>query len=121
VFLDYIVDGRSLWGDHRVRPEFHEIPPLGWLSVSADHDAAARLVLEAPPDLGSRTSIFVRASCGDLDCGSISVVIERDGDTSCGAIRRASVGVERVEGDLRSVHLKPGYDRHQGPPPSSSR
>jgi hypothetical protein len=22
--------------------------------------------------------------------------------------------VQRVEGDLRSMHVKPGYDRHQG-------
>jgi hypothetical protein len=79
-FLDYIVDGRSLWSDHRVGLEFHEISPLGWLPVSADNDAAARLVLEAPPDLGERTAIFVCASCGALDCGAVSVVIERDGD-----------------------------------------
>ena len=23
-------------------------------------------------------------------------------------------GVQRVESDLRSMHIKPGYDRHQG-------
>jgi hypothetical protein len=71
--------GTPLWSDHRLGPEFHEIPPLGSLPVSADNDAAARLLLEAPPDLGERTAIFVCASCGDLDCGAISVVIERDG------------------------------------------
>jgi hypothetical protein len=32
----------------------------------------------------------------------------------------ARFGVQRVEGDLRSMHVKPGYGRHQGPPPSSS-
>jgi hypothetical protein len=26
----------------------------------------------------------------------------------------ARFGVQRVEGDLRSMHVKPGYDRHQG-------
>jgi hypothetical protein len=26
----------------------------------------------------------------------------------------ARLGVQRVEGDLRSMHVKPGYDRHQG-------
>jgi hypothetical protein len=31
------------------------------------------------------------------------------------------LGVQRVEGDLRAMHVKPGYDRHQGPPSSSSR
>lgn len=79
-FLDYIIDGGSLWSDYGVGPEFGETPPLGWLPAAADHEAAARLVLEAPPDLGERTSIFVCAFCGDLDCGSTSVVIERDGD-----------------------------------------
>ncbi len=78
-FLDYVVDGRSLWNDRRVGEDFHEIPALGWQQVPADDAAAARLLLEAPPDLGERTSIFVCASCGDLDCGSISVIIERDG------------------------------------------
>jgi hypothetical protein len=29
------------------------------------------------------------------------------------------LSVQRVEGDRRSMHVKPGYDRHQGPPPSS--
>jgi hypothetical protein len=24
------------------------------------------------------------------------------------------LGVQRVEGDLRSMHVKPSYDRHQG-------
>jgi hypothetical protein len=26
----------------------------------------------------------------------------------------ARFGVQRVEGDLRAMHVKPGYDRHQG-------
>jgi len=24
------------------------------------------------------------------------------------------LGVERIESDLRSMHIKPGYDRHRG-------
>jgi hypothetical protein len=36
--------------------------------------------LEAPPDLGERTSIFVCGLCGHPDCGATSVIIERDGD-----------------------------------------
>jgi len=31
------------------------------------------------------------------------------------------LGVQRVEGDLRSMHVKPGYDRDQGPSSSSRR
>jgi hypothetical protein len=26
----------------------------------------------------------------------------------------ARLGVERIESDLRSMHVKPGYDRHRG-------
>jgi hypothetical protein len=26
----------------------------------------------------------------------------------------ARLGVQRVESDLRSMHVKPGYDRHRG-------
>ena len=51
------------------------------LAATADGDAAAaRLLLQAPPDLGERTSIFVCGLCADLDCGATSVIIERDGD-----------------------------------------
>jgi hypothetical protein len=78
-FLDYVIDGRSLWADRRVG-EFRQVPLLGWLPSAADDEAAARLLLDAPPDLGDRTAIFVCGSCGDLDCGATSVVIERDGD-----------------------------------------
>jgi len=78
-FLDYVIDGQSLWTGRFVRDR-HEVPLLGWLPRRADDDAAARLLLEAPPDLGDRTAIFVCASCGDLDCGATSVIIERDGD-----------------------------------------
>ena len=77
-FLDYIVDGGSVWSDHRVGHEVNEIPLLGWQPVSAD--ALLRDSCSRPPDLGERTAIFVCGSCGDLDCGAFSVVIERDGD-----------------------------------------
>jgi len=30
------------------------------------------------------------------------------------AAHLARLGVQRVEGDLRSMHIKPGYDRHRG-------
>jgi hypothetical protein len=30
------------------------------------------------------------------------------------ATHLARLAVQRVEGDLRSMHVKPGYDRHQG-------
>ena len=79
-FLDHIVDGRPLWRDHRVGDELRELPVLGWQPVADDDAAAARLLLEAPPDLGDRTSIFVCGLCGDLDCGATSVIVERDGE-----------------------------------------
>lgn len=80
VFLDYILDGRSLWRDYHVGDERRELPVLGWQPAADDDAAAARLLLEAPPDLGERTSVFVCAFCGDLDCGATSVIIEHDGD-----------------------------------------
>ena len=115
-FLDYIVDGGSVWSDHRVGHEVNEIPLLGWQPVSADNGAAARLVLEEPPDLGERTAIFVCGSCGDLDCGAFSVVIERDGDDIVWRDRRAG---RRTTGSTRPCpdHSTPsGWVRDDGLP-----
>jgi hypothetical protein len=79
-FLDYIVEGESVW-DTLVRPAAGnpEIAVLGWLDARDDH-AAARLLLDEPPDMGDRTAIYVCSIDADLDCGSIAVVVERDGD-----------------------------------------
>ena len=75
-FLDYIVDGASLYERHCD----DDISPLGWLSSDYDAAAAQRLLGHAAPDLGERTAIYVCPECADLLCGAISVVIKPDGD-----------------------------------------
>jgi hypothetical protein len=75
-FLDFVVDGESLYARHGA--DF--ISCLGWLPPEADAHAAARLLRDAPPDLGDRTSIYVCPVCADFGCGAISVRIAREGD-----------------------------------------
>ena len=75
-FLDLVVNGAWLQdahGDHRF------ISPLGHGALSYEEEAARRLLLEWPPDVGDRVAVFVCAACGDLRCGAISFRIERDG------------------------------------------
>ena len=78
-FFDYVIDGRSMFDEYDVGAEHGQVGSLGWLSARADAAAAARLLLEAPPDLGPWTSIYVCATCGDIDCGATAVVVELDG------------------------------------------
>jgi hypothetical protein len=75
-FLDFIVDGRPLSesvGD--------QVSCLGWLAPEENTRAARRLLLEEPADLpNNRRTLYVCAECGDVGCGVVSVVVERDGD-----------------------------------------
>jgi hypothetical protein len=50
---------------------------LSPITYSIEEDT---LLPEQPPDLDGRVAIFVCWVCGDLDCGAVTVVIERDGD-----------------------------------------
>ncbi len=74
-FLDYIVDGASLYERHGA--DF--ISCLGWLAPGEDDAAAARLLRDAPPDAGDRVAVYVCPECADLDCGAVTVVVERHG------------------------------------------
>ena len=75
-FLDFIVDGRPLSesvGD--------QVSCLGWLVPEENARAARRLLLEEPADLpNNRRTLYVCGECGDIGCGVVSVVVERDGD-----------------------------------------
>jgi hypothetical protein len=75
-FLDYIVDGESLYEQHGA--DF--IGPLGWLLVDADEEAARRLLRKEKLDVEGRVAVYVCPECADLLCGAITAVIERVGD-----------------------------------------
>jgi hypothetical protein len=80
-FLDFVVDGRSLWEALGKR---HDMVSILCVEYSADEIAKAvsRLLLNEKADLpNDRRSFFVCSECGDLGCGAITAVVERRGET----------------------------------------
>lgn len=78
-FLDFVVDGRSLFDD--VTAHGHDLISCLWLPEDVLATAARdRLLLRAPGDLPSgRVALYVCPECGDLGCGGISARVTRDG------------------------------------------
>jgi hypothetical protein len=81
-FLDFVVDGESLW--EALVGERHGMVSILCAEYSADETAKAvgRLILNEKADLpNDRRSLFVCSECGDLGCGAITAVVERQGET----------------------------------------
>ena len=74
-FLDYIVDGESLYERHG----FDLISCLGWFVPEEDAKAARRLLRDEPPDLQDRVAIYVCPEDADLLCGALTAIVERQG------------------------------------------
>ncbi len=80
-FLDFVVDGESLW---EALGERHDMVSILCAEYSADETAKAigRLLLNEKADLpNDRRSVFLCSECGDLGCGAITAVVERQGET----------------------------------------
>ncbi|PYL83114.1 MAG: hypothetical protein DMF21_00425 [Verrucomicrobia bacterium] len=80
-FLDFVVDGESLWEALGKR---HDMVSILCAEYSANETAKAlgRLLLDQKADLpNNRRSFFVCSECGDLGCGAITAVIERQAET----------------------------------------
>jgi len=75
-FLDFIIDGESLYDRHGL----DLISPLGWFVPPADEKAARQLLLEEPSEFGHRVEIYVCPECGDRYCGSLTAIVERQGE-----------------------------------------
>jgi hypothetical protein len=73
-FLDYIIEGDSLYEQHGEDVIGH----LGWLPAEWDELAAMRLPQHEAPDVDDRVALYVCPECADLLCGAITAVIERD-------------------------------------------
>jgi hypothetical protein len=74
-FLDFVVDGKSLWEALGKR---HDMVSILCAEYSANETAKAlgRLLLDQKADLpNDRRSFFVCSECGDLGCGAITAVI----------------------------------------------
>jgi hypothetical protein len=97
-FLDFIVNGRSLWEALGRR---HDMVSILCVEFSAEETARAvkRLLLNERAALpNNRRSLFVCSECGDLGCGTITARIER-GD---GTIRWENFGYENTyEAEVR--------------------
>lgn len=74
-FLDYVVDGESLYERHG----FDLITPFGWGVAEEDERAARRLLRKEPPDIEDRVALYVCPEDGDLLCGALTAVIDRNG------------------------------------------
>ena len=70
-----------------------------------------RLAHEQPPGARLHGHVHLLArKAGDPRADGLAI------SANPATVNLARHGVQRIEGDLRSMHIKPGYDRHQGPP-----
>ena len=80
-FLDFVVDGQSLWAALGKR---HDMVSILCAEYSAAETAKAigRLRLNEEADLpNDRRSFFLCSECGDLGCGAITALVKREGET----------------------------------------
>ena len=79
VYADFVIDGIPF--STRVAHIGDLISRLGWGSHGTQDAALAALLLQTPADLSdNRRSLYVCPECGDLNCGALTAVVERDGD-----------------------------------------
>jgi hypothetical protein len=79
--LDFVVDGQSLWEALGKR---HGMVSVLCVEYAEEETAkaASRLLLSEKADLpNGRRSFFVCSECGDLGCGAITAVVERQCET----------------------------------------
>jgi hypothetical protein len=78
--VDFIVNGLSLYAAADVAK--HDlVGTLGWAIFDQEERIVRDLLLEAPTSVsGGRQALFVCPECGDLGCGGITAVVERNGD-----------------------------------------
>jgi hypothetical protein len=80
VYADFVVDGKPL-STHAHRCG-DLISRLGWGALTAQQDTVAHLLCERAPDFpwgGGRTGLYVCPEDGDLHCGAVTAVVERQG------------------------------------------
>lgn len=79
-FLDFVIDGQSLWV--RVAKRRDMISPLCLeFALEESVRSANRLLLIEEADFSrNRRSLFVCSECGDLGCGAISVSVIKEGE-----------------------------------------
>lgn len=77
-FLDFVVDGRSLYAEFGKRNLDLVSFLVSDLKRIETTQAVGRLLLEEPPDLpNERSSLYICPECGDLGCGAVTIRVER--------------------------------------------
>jgi hypothetical protein len=80
-FFDFVVDGQSLWEALGKRRDMVSVLCVEY-AKGATANVISRLLLSEKADFpNDRRSLFVCSECGGLDCGAITAVIERQGET----------------------------------------
>lgn len=76
-FLDFVIDGMPLWS--RINADF--ISPFGWLGADEQETSIRRLLRKTPPDMhDGRTTLYICPECGDLGCGAVTLLVQREMD-----------------------------------------
>ena len=76
-YLDFIIDGQPL--SEKIGGDLASC--LGWFDPAQNIKSVNRLLRKEPADLpNNRYSLYVCAECGELECGAVTAVIERQGD-----------------------------------------
>ena len=79
-FLDFTVSGQSLWEALGKKNDMVSVLCAEFSAVETAK-AVDRLLLAASADLpNGRRSLFICSECGDLGCGAISVIVDKEGD-----------------------------------------
>lgn len=76
-FLDFVIDGVPL--SSRFNVDF--ITPFGWLDTDEQQACIDRLLGKSAPDMpNGRTALYICPECGDLGCGAVTVLVQRNYD-----------------------------------------
>lgn len=74
-YLDFVIDGQSLY-DLLQPGDF--IGCLGWLQTQVEQQIVGELLLKRPTELKTgRNMLYICPECGDIECGAITVRIEK--------------------------------------------
>ena len=74
-YLDFVIDGQSL---RDILQPGDLIGCLGWLSSQAEEQLIRQLMLRQPSQLENQSyELYICPECGDLECGAITVQIEK--------------------------------------------
>lgn len=80
-FLDFVVDGQSLWEALGKKRDQVSIFCVEY-AAEETAKAVARLLLHEKAYLPfGRCSLFVCSECGDLGCGTVTALVEQEGGT----------------------------------------